>query len=149
MPTAFARGALVKTNSCRFESCQGRFSSRPSMFVSFDVQKPFLHFFSFLFSLTIDPVAKWIRHWTVLAARTLWAQAGGGRPSTAGSNPARVAAFPFSDVLAFLCLACQTSLYFVRPCGLMDKALVFGTKYCRFESCQGHFYVYLCLSAIC
>ena len=24
------------------------------------------------------------------------------------------------------------------PCGLMDKALVFGTKDCRFESCQGH-----------
>ena len=26
------------------------------------------------------------------------------------------------------------------PCGLMDKALVFGTKDCRFESCQGHNY---------
>ena len=26
-----------------------------------------------------------------------------------------------------------------RPCGLMDKALVFGTKGCRIESCQGHF----------
>ncbi len=25
----------------------------------------------------------------------------------------------------------------MRPCGLMDKALVFGTKDCRFESCQG------------
>ena len=25
-------------------------------------------------------------------------------------------------------------------CGLMDKALVFGTKDCRFESCQGHIY---------
>ena len=25
-----------------------------------------------------------------------------------------------------------------RPCGLMDKALVFGTKDCSFESCQGH-----------
>ena len=24
------------------------------------------------------------------------------------------------------------------PCGLMDKVLVFGTKDCRFESCQGH-----------
>ena len=24
------------------------------------------------------------------------------------------------------------------PCGLMDMALVFGTKDCRFESCQGH-----------
>ena len=26
----------------------------------------------------------------------------------------------------------------MRPCGLMDKALVFRTKDCRFESCQGH-----------
>ena len=25
------------------------------------------------------------------------------------------------------------------PCGLMDKALVFGTKDCRFESCLGQF----------
>jgi hypothetical protein len=25
------------------------------------------------------------------------------------------------------------------PCGLMDKASVFGTEDCRFESCQGHF----------
>ena len=25
----------------------------------------------------------------------------------------------------------------VWPCGLMDKALVLGTKDCRFESCQG------------
>ena len=24
------------------------------------------------------------------------------------------------------------------PCGLMDKALLFGSKDCRFESCQGH-----------
>ena len=24
------------------------------------------------------------------------------------------------------------------PCGLMDKALAFGTKDCRLESCQGH-----------
>ena len=31
------------------------------------------------------------------------------------------------------------------PCGLMDKALVFGTKDCRFESCQGHF----CLLVVC
>ena len=29
--------------------------------------------------------------------------------------------------------------FFKWPCGLMDKALVFGTKDCRFESCQGHF----------
>ena len=26
----------------------------------------------------------------------------------------------------------------IRRCGLMDKALVFGTKDCRYESCQGH-----------
>ena len=26
------------------------------------------------------------------------------------------------------------------PCGLMDKALVFGTKDCRFESCQGQLF---------
>ena len=26
-----------------------------------------------------------------------------------------------------------------RPCGLWDKALVYGAKDCRFESCQGHF----------
>ena len=32
----------------------------------------------------------------------------------------------------------HTRRYFDRPCGLMDKALVFGTKDCRFESCQGH-----------
>ena len=30
------------------------------------------------------------------------------------------------------------------PCGLMDKALVFGTKDCRLESCQGHGHCYLC-----
>ena len=28
-----------------------------------------------------------------------------------------------------------------RPCGLMDKALVFGTKDCRFESCQGQMHI--------
>ena len=27
----------------------------------------------------------------------------------------------------------------IWPCGLMDKALVLGTKDCRFESCQGQF----------
>ena len=37
-------------------------------------------------------------------------------------------------------MSCQTSLCFVGPCGLMDKALVFGNKDCRVESCQGHFY---------
>ena len=29
------------------------------------------------------------------------------------------------------------SSFWQWPCGLMDKALVFGTKDCRFESCQG------------
>ena len=34
---------------------------------------------------------------------------------------------------------CLDAAYINRwPCGLMDKALVFGTKDCRFESCQGH-----------
>ena len=28
----------------------------------------------------------------------------------------------------------------MRSCGLMDKALVFGTKDCRFESCQDHIF---------
>ena len=27
----------------------------------------------------------------------------------------------------------------IWPCGIMDKALVLGTKDCRFESCQGQF----------
>ena len=37
------------------------------------------------------------------------------------------------------CWACAVCMgYIRRPCGLMDKALVFGTKDCRFESCQGH-----------
>ena len=30
--------------------------------------------------------------------------------------------------------------YTYRSRGLMDKALVFGTKDCRFESCRDHFY---------
>jgi hypothetical protein len=33
------------------------------------------------------------------------------------------------------------------PCGLMDKALVFGTKDCRFESCQGH--ILCCGARVC
>ena len=41
-----------------------------------------------------------------------------------------------------LCAVVVEYFYFAqcitRPCGLMDKALVFGTKDCRFESCQGH-----------
>ena len=52
-----------------------------------------------------------------------------------------------TSLLAFLWLcACGVYAAFIRippqsckwPCGLMDKALVFGTKDCRFESCQGH-----------
>ena len=38
-------------------------------------------------------------------------------------------------------------LFTRRPCGLMDKALVFGTKDCRFESCQGH--LFACVYATC
>ena len=34
---------------------------------------------------------------------------------------------------------CHRTCNTIRPCGLMDKALVFGTKDWRFESCQGHF----------
>ena len=32
----------------------------------------------------------------------------------------------------------QHAVYSMGSCGVMDKALVFGTKDCRFESCQGH-----------
>ena len=37
--------------------------------------------------------------------------------------------------------ACVVRLpqFSIWPCGLMDKALVLGTKDCRFESCQGQF----------
>ena len=38
-----------------------------------------------------------------------------------------------------LFLECACFQLMTWPCGLMDKALVFGTKDCRFESCQGHF----------
>ena len=31
----------------------------------------------------------------------------------------------------------SVEMMYKRPCGLMDKALIFGTKDCRFESCQG------------
>ena len=34
-------------------------------------------------------------------------------------------------------LVVKPSNKYRRPCGLMDKALVLGTKDCRFESCQG------------
>ena len=39
------------------------------------------------------------------------------------------------------CVCCKDKTHCLKgewPCGLMDKALVFGTKDCRFESCQGH-----------
>ena len=43
------------------------------------------------------------------------------------------------SILSLLCLKfVLNELVVMRPCGLMDKALVFGTKDCRFESCQGH-----------
>ena len=38
---------------------------------------------------------------------------------------------------------------FMWPCGLMDKALVFGTKDCRFESGQGHFFGLVALVVGC
>ena len=47
-----------------------------------------------------------------------WAHAGGCAPAAAA--------------------AAGAPLHIKGPCGLMDKALVFGTKDCRFESCQGH-----------
>ena len=38
-------------------------------------------------------------------------------------------------------ITCMVALKASRPCGLMDKALVLGTKDCRFESCQGHVFM--------
>ena len=35
-------------------------------------------------------------------------------------------------------ICCEIVKNFKRSCGLMDKALVFGTKDCRFESYQDH-----------
>ena len=43
----------------------------------------------------------------------------------------------------FLC-----SIFLMWPCGLMDKAFVFGTKDCRFESCQGQCLEPMCLSKL-
>ena len=50
------------------------------------------------------------------------------------------------DLLAFYLYLCIAKIIvaivfalYQRPCGLMEKALVFGTKDCRLESCQGHF----------
>ena len=37
----------------------------------------------------------------------------------------------------------QIASFFRGACGLMDKALVFSTKDCRFESCQDHFHFLL------
>ena len=45
--------------------------------------------------------------------------------------PRLTSAWVSSGIACFRCT-------FNWPCGLMDKALVFGTKDCRFESCQGH-----------
>ena len=49
------------------------------------------------------------------------------------------AAIPFaaSDACSKFMLPLAINM---RSCGLMDKALVFGTKDCRFESCQDHYY---------
>ena len=44
----------------------------------------------------------------------------------------------FPIAIHFANLHMPIASYASRPCGLMDKALVFGTKDCRFESCQGH-----------
>ncbi len=51
---------------------------------------------------------------------------------------------PCASSIAFQQLSafrCNRSGRLRRPCGLMDKALVFGTKDCWFESCQAHFCV--------
>ena len=50
-------------------------------------------------------------------------------------NETRAAAVRYSHRCT---LSLSLSLSLKRPCGLMDKALVFGTKDCRLESCQGH-----------
>ena len=64
-------------------------------------------------------------------------------PRVAGSNPAGVIFSPFLLIFLHPSLRRQLGmesdplwLYLQGSCGLMDKALVFGTKDCRFESCQ-------------
>ena len=56
--------------------------------------------------------------------------------------------YNFIFILISLIIICHCTVYECEelrivvswPCGLMDKALVFGTKDCRFESCQGHIF---------
>ena len=55
----------------------------------------------------------------------------------------QVCTWPVLSQCAFLSATCRSAINGMvhaarRPCGLMDKALFFGTKDCRFESCQGH-----------
>ena len=85
---------------------------------------------------------------------------------TAGSNPARVVFFihlhnvinPFVHAMkqfeSFCCLSLYTHLSTLQinwlqnytssswPCGVMDNASDFGSEDCRFESCQGHFFLF-------
>ena len=54
--------------------------------------------------------------------------------SAARSSPAPGSSMCIETVL----MHAPDNLLIIRwPCGLMDKALVFGTKDCRFEFCQG------------
>ena len=56
-----------------------------------------------------------------------------------GSNPA-IGFFVFS--VNFRPLPDRSEgLFFARPRGLMDKASVFGTEDCRFESYRGHLFI--------
>ena len=86
-----------------------------------------------------DPVAEWIRRWILTRLE----------PSGRGAvtnQLMQVRILPGS--LLFVFNACCNAISMLgpsftliaRPCGLMDKALVFGTKDCRLESCQGHFF---------
>ena len=114
------RGSPTLGNhSRRFESCQGRRFARATSF----------H----------DPVAEWIRRWILTRLK----------PSGRGAvtnQLMQVRILPGS--LLFVFNACCNAISMLgpsftsiaRPCGLMDKALVFGTKDCRFKSCQGHFF---------
>ena len=70
------------------------------------------------------------------------------RPATMGVCPGpprrRVIPAPSAFSAPVICVCALSKMSPVRPCGLMDKALVFGTKDCRFESCQGHWVFTVC-----